>query len=253
LESLIRNGFGNLRISDCDSYEINNYRQLYMTLDTVGVSKVEAASSRIQSLNPFCSVTKFPEGIRPSNARVFCEGSDVILHETDSIAALLLLKYWASKLRLPYLHGSRKHWIQSRMLTVAYDNFRDSSNTFKYDCEEISSKYGISETLLKDFFVCIEKERDDLELETQMQLENAYYKRQTILKMVDEQDIDSISNFTGGNKGIEHIEGVIKKYPDKFEKLRIAPEQAMLMGALVTGAVKDIITGREVKTHLISL
>jgi len=252
LESLIRNGFSNFRMSDCDAYEFSNYRQLYMTLNTIGVSKVEAAISRIQSINPCCSIAKFPEGIRPSNARQFCGGADVILQETDSISALLVLKYWASQLRLPYLHGSRKHWLQSRSLTVAFEDYRDSANTFEYDCEGISSRYGISEKLLQEFFICIETETDNLELEKQMQLENAAFRRKTLQKFVDEQDIDAIVNFTGG-KGIEHIKSVIDKYPGKFDKMRIAPEQAMLMGALVTGAVKDIVLGKEVKTPLVTL
>jgi len=252
LESLIRNDFSNFRISDCDTHEFSNYRQLYMTLNTVGVSKIEAAIDRIQLINPSCSVAKYPEGIRPSNAREFCENADAILQQTDSISALLVLKYWASKLRLPYLHGSRKHWLQSCSLTVAFKDYRDSSNAFEYDCKDISKRYGISENRLKEFFVCIESEKDNFELEKQMQHENAAFRRNTLQKFVDEQDIDAIANFTGG-KGNEHMKNVIDKYPNKFDKLRIAPEQAMLMGALVTGAVKDIVLGKEVNTPLVTL
>ena len=227
-------------------WEMSNYRQLHMTLDTVNVAKIEVVCKHIQSLNPFCNVTKLSEGIKPNNVYEFCKDANVIIQQTDSIAVFILLKYWASKLRLPYVHGSRKHWLQSKELTVAFDDFRNQDSIFKLDDEELSKKYGVSKELLSEYFVCIEKEINNDELEKRMQQENALHRRRTILKMVTEQDIDGIANFTGGYKDTERIKKIIKKYPNNFDKLRVSPEQVMIMGAMVSSVVKDIIIGREI-------
>ena len=253
LESLVRNGFGNLRISEHDVFEKSNYRQIYMTLDNIGKAKIDSAGDRIQSLNPFCSVTEFPGGIKPNNAYAFCNGADVIIQQTDSIAAFILLKYWASKLRLPHLHGSRKHWLQSRQLTVALEDYRDDTKVFEWDANEISDRYGVPVHLLKEYFVCIESETNNDDLEKQIQNENATHRKRTVQKMVDALEFNKLADFTGGNEDIEHIRSNIVRYPNKFDKLRVAPEQVMIIGAMVTSVVKDIVLERQISIPLLAL
>ena len=83
-EGLIRNGFSNIRLAEKDSYEINNYRQLYMTTETIGSQKAEVAKSRALEINPYTDIQIFDK-LSGSNARVFFQNATVIVQYLRTI------------------------------------------------------------------------------------------------------------------------------------------------------------------------
>lgn len=55
---LVRCGVGHIEIADMDTFEVSNLnRQIFATLDTVGVEKTEATRRAITRINPECDVT----------------------------------------------------------------------------------------------------------------------------------------------------------------------------------------------------
>ena len=59
VEALARAGIGTITIVDNDEYEITNLnRQLYATIDTLGIKKTIATENRIKTINPNCKVIK---------------------------------------------------------------------------------------------------------------------------------------------------------------------------------------------------
>ena len=105
-EGLIRNGFSNIRLAEKDSYEINNYRQLYMTTETIGSQKAEVAKSRALEINPYTDIQIFDK-LSGSNARVFFQNATVIVQ-------YLRTRVWDNSLLCPkksngfavaFLHG----------------------------------------------------------------------------------------------------------------------------------------------------
>ncbi|CAN5451695.1 ThiF family adenylyltransferase [soil metagenome] len=70
VQSLVRAGLGTLTIADMDTFEVSNLnRQVFATLDTVGVSKTGATVAAIAKINP--------------EARVTVHGADWVEHLDD--------------------------------------------------------------------------------------------------------------------------------------------------------------------------
>ncbi len=245
LEALSRNGFSNIRIADYDVFEISNYRQLYMSLDTIGLDKVEVAKRRIDTINPNCISKTYKEGINAKNAREFIEGSSVIVQETDTLAASIILNYWGSKLDIPVIHGSRINCLNSGELSVKVNDYRIKDNKFNMSFDFYSEKWGVSINLLEELYRCIETEQDTRDIAKEIQTQNDRYRRDKILEFVDKNNIKAIRDFSIG-KNREHLLDVIKRYPDQFYKMRISPEQAMIMGSFVNLAIKDILLKNKV-------
>lgn len=58
VQSLTRAGVGHLAIADMDHFEISNLnRQVFATLDTVGISKTEATATAVSKINPEARVS----------------------------------------------------------------------------------------------------------------------------------------------------------------------------------------------------
>ncbi len=250
LEALVRNGFSNIRIADHDVFEISNYRQLYMTLDNIGLDKVEVARKRIKEINPNCTLKVYGEGINAKNAREFVEGSSVILQETDTLAASIILNYWGSKLKIPVIHGSRFYWLNSGDLSVKVYDYRMEDYTYNVPFDIYAEKWGVSIDLLKELYKCIETEQDSRAIEKELQIQNDRYRKRKILEFIKENDNEAIRIFSIG-KNQEHLLDVMKKYPNEFDKMRIAPEQTMIMGGLVNLAVKNILLKGKVSSMVV--
>ncbi|MEG0769039.1 MAG: tRNA threonylcarbamoyladenosine dehydratase [Ruthenibacterium sp.] len=69
VEALARAGVGALTLVDSDVIAQSNLnRQLIATVDTIGMSKVQAAKQRVLSIHPECRVTALPMFYLPENA-----------------------------------------------------------------------------------------------------------------------------------------------------------------------------------------
>lgn len=88
LESLVRNGVGNVIIVDADTVDITNLnRQLMTCHDNIGSYKTDVWEKRIHSINPECKVTKITEFITPENiSLLFSWKIDYIIDACDTIA-----------------------------------------------------------------------------------------------------------------------------------------------------------------------
>lgn len=107
-EMLARNGIGNLRLAEPDPYEENNLnRQLFATLDTIGINKAVAGAERIKKINPDCQITVFNKGVNLSNVYEFVNNTDVVLVQTDTESSKIILHKTAKELKVPIVCGSR--------------------------------------------------------------------------------------------------------------------------------------------------
>lgn len=119
-EMIARNGIGNLKVADIDPYEDKNLnRQIFATLDTIGINKAVAAYDRIKIINPDCKVKVFDNGVRLHNVEEFCSGADAVLVQTDTESAKILLHRTAKKMRIPAICGSRGSILQHRWFVKA--------------------------------------------------------------------------------------------------------------------------------------
>lgn len=107
-EMLTRIGVNNIKVADNDKYhEHNMNRQLFATLDTVGISKALAAEERIRSINPNCNVGVYADGIDLEDIYDFCKGSDLIFEQSDKESIKVLTHKVAKELCIPVIMGSR--------------------------------------------------------------------------------------------------------------------------------------------------
>lgn len=88
LESLVRNGIGNVIIVDADIVDITNLNRQLMTFhDNIGLYKTDVWEKRIKNINPECNVTKITEFITPENIYLlFSRKIDYIVDACDTIA-----------------------------------------------------------------------------------------------------------------------------------------------------------------------
>jgi molybdopterin/thiamine biosynthesis adenylyltransferase len=107
-EMLARNGIGNLRLAEPDPYEENNLnRQLFATLETIGINKAVAGAERINKINPNCNVRVFEEGVTLANVYEFVKNVDVLLVQTDTESSKIIIHKVAKELKIPLVCGSR--------------------------------------------------------------------------------------------------------------------------------------------------
>ena len=92
-EALARAGVGRLILVDNDRVCLSNLnRQLFATLDTVGMLKTEAAAERLAKVNPFCKVTALDMFFGEDTAdRIDWESVDFICDAVDTVSAKVLL------------------------------------------------------------------------------------------------------------------------------------------------------------------
>jgi|SRR5690554_333407 len=82
-ECLVRMGIGNIHISDCDTFGLENMnRQFGCTIHTVGQSKVDVLYERLLSINPNLNCNRF-DAVNNENIDEFLEDVDVICDTMD--------------------------------------------------------------------------------------------------------------------------------------------------------------------------
>jgi tRNA A37 threonylcarbamoyladenosine dehydratase len=93
VEALARSGVGRLTLVDKDVYSPTNLnRQLYATLSTLGMAKVEAARRRVLEIDPSITVTPLREFFLPETAeRIDFSAFDYVIDAVDTVSAKVAL------------------------------------------------------------------------------------------------------------------------------------------------------------------
>ena len=100
-------GVGYLRIVDRDFVELTNlHRQHLYGVDEVGYPKVEAATKRLQRLNPYIKIEPLTLSVNEANAEDLVKGMDVVVDGLDSMAARYAVNRVCIKLGVPYVFGA---------------------------------------------------------------------------------------------------------------------------------------------------
>ncbi len=104
-EALARSGVGALDLIDSDRISPSNLnRQLLATADSVGQFKVDAAVTRVKSINPDCRVTGHRCFYLPDTAALFdFTAYDYIVDAVDTVTAKLLLAQEAQRCQTPII------------------------------------------------------------------------------------------------------------------------------------------------------
>jgi molybdopterin/thiamine biosynthesis adenylyltransferase len=111
IEELARLGVGRLVVIDPDRFEEHNLnRQLLSSLADLGRAKVEAAASRVASINPAVSVIPRQLAFGAANGAGLLAGVDLVVDALDSIPVRLELAAVCDGLRLPLVHGAIGGW-----------------------------------------------------------------------------------------------------------------------------------------------
>jgi tRNA A37 threonylcarbamoyladenosine dehydratase len=105
VEALARSGVGTITVVDPECYEWSNLnRQLFATINTVGIKKADVAASRIGEIAPDCEVHSFPIFYtKETEPEGLFEGVDYILDAIDSVPSKLDLIDRANEMNIPII------------------------------------------------------------------------------------------------------------------------------------------------------
>lgn len=92
-ESLVRAGIGEIGLVDGDEYEITNVnRQVFATMKTLGMRKVDACQERLLDINPNLFVKKYDLFVTEENIKdIDFENYDYVVDAIDTITSKLLI------------------------------------------------------------------------------------------------------------------------------------------------------------------
>jgi molybdopterin/thiamine biosynthesis adenylyltransferase len=100
-------GVGYLRLIDQDTVELNNlHRQVLYSLDNLRYPKVEAATQRIQQINPNLKVEPIPENVGEDNVEEIVKGMDCVVDGLDNMRTRYLINRTCAKHQIPYVFGA---------------------------------------------------------------------------------------------------------------------------------------------------
>jgi tRNA A37 threonylcarbamoyladenosine dehydratase len=93
VEALARGGVGRLTLVDKDTYSPTNLnRQLYATLSTLGMAKVEAARRRVLEIDPLIEVVSLQRFFLPETAaEIDFSAFDYVIDAVDTVSAKVAL------------------------------------------------------------------------------------------------------------------------------------------------------------------
>lgn len=92
-ESLVRAGIGKIGLVDGDEYEITNVnRQVFATMKTLGMRKVDACQERLLDINPVLLIKKYDLFVTEDNiSDIDFENYDYVVDAIDTITSKLLI------------------------------------------------------------------------------------------------------------------------------------------------------------------
>ena len=104
---LVAMGVGQLRIVDRDVIELSNlHRQTMYDESDVGQIKVEAATKKLQKLNPDCKIESLAISVNEYNAKEIIDGCDVVIDALDSVNARYALNKACVEKNIPFVTGA---------------------------------------------------------------------------------------------------------------------------------------------------
>ncbi len=84
---LVRTGIGEVRISDCESFDMSNCnRQFGATRSTIGKSKVIETARMLQDIADDAHLVLYPDGITEQSVDQFISGCSVVCDEIEAFA-----------------------------------------------------------------------------------------------------------------------------------------------------------------------
>ncbi len=93
VEALARSGVGSLTLVDHDKISLSNLnRQIFATMETVGMEKAKAAEKRVKSIHPDCRVTAICDFFGPDTRAPFdFSRYDYVVDAIDTVTGKLAL------------------------------------------------------------------------------------------------------------------------------------------------------------------
>ena len=111
LEYLARLGIGTITVVDKDIFEVNNLnRQLYITPTSIGQSKVDAVTQRIQLIAPDVCISPVNCIFDRNNADQLITGQDLVVDALDNIPSRLIMEDVCEKQNVTFIHGAIIGW-----------------------------------------------------------------------------------------------------------------------------------------------
>jgi molybdopterin/thiamine biosynthesis adenylyltransferase len=111
LELFLRTGIGSIRCADGDAFEETNLnRQALSTIDTLGVSKTEAAIRRKDEINPSISLKTCNQFLTAKTLPTFLEGADIAIDALGGLETRPALQSAAAKADIPLITGALAGW-----------------------------------------------------------------------------------------------------------------------------------------------
>jgi molybdopterin/thiamine biosynthesis adenylyltransferase len=95
---------GEIRLADFDAVDLSNLNRIRTGVHNLGVPKVIVTAREIAEIDPYVSVTIFPEGLTPENLQSYFSaggGLDVVVEECDSFDIKVLVRHTARRYRIP--------------------------------------------------------------------------------------------------------------------------------------------------------
>lgn len=104
-EALVRSGLGKIDIIDNDTVSVTNVnRQIFATMKTVGMYKVDAAAERLKDINPDVEVNGFKTFYLPETADEFDFSKyDYIVDAIDTVTGKIALAVNAQAVNTPII------------------------------------------------------------------------------------------------------------------------------------------------------
>lgn len=104
-ETLVRSGVGSLIIVDNDVVTPSNInRQIFATIDTIGMRKTEAALNRLHSINPSCQITTLDRFILMDTLEeIIPPDADYVIDCIDTVTAKLDVAQWCRERNIPVI------------------------------------------------------------------------------------------------------------------------------------------------------
>lgn len=107
IEQLVRAGFENIKIIDCDVFDQTNLnRQIRSNLDTIGQSKVQVTKSAMLKINPNIVVDVFEGIINQKNAYKILGDSDIVIDAVDNVLTRVIISRACKELGIPFVHAA---------------------------------------------------------------------------------------------------------------------------------------------------
>jgi molybdopterin/thiamine biosynthesis adenylyltransferase len=140
VEQLVRCGVGELVGVDADNFdETNLNRQLYSDINSIGLSKTEAAGNRVAKINDAVEFYPLTRKLEDLEGTTY-DGVDLIFDCLDSILSRLHLQEMGERYSIPLVHGAIGGWFGQ--VAVVWPGSKLLSNIYGTKREGIEKIFG---------------------------------------------------------------------------------------------------------------